>query len=141
MVTSGPVSIGLGGAPLPGGPDERGPGVQADNPELEALIESAENRWAAVSVDSITAGILELETGASVMAIGGFTGSDNSPTLEQFQQYVADDEVRYFIEGGGMGGPRGGNSGSAGDITSWVQQNFTAIDVGGTTVYDLAAPI
>ena len=53
--------------------------------ELEALIESADNRWAAASVGSMTAGSLELKTGTSVMAIGGFTGSDNSPTLAQFQ--------------------------------------------------------
>jgi hypothetical protein len=27
--------------------------------------------------------------------------------------------------------------GSAAEITSWVEKNFTATDVGGTTVYDL----
>ena len=74
------------------------------------------------------------------MAIGGFTGSDNSPTLTQFQQYVADNQVRYFIAGD-RGGPPRGKSGSASDITAWVQQNFTPIDVGGTTVYDLSTPI
>ena len=85
MVTSGPDNNGMGGAPAPGGPDGRGPGAQADNPELEALIVSADNRWAAASMGSMTAGSLELETGTSVMAIGGFTGSDNSPTLAQFK--------------------------------------------------------
>ena len=35
------------------------------------------------------------------MAIGGFTGSDPSPTLAQFQQYVADGDISYFISGGG----------------------------------------
>ena len=39
-------------------------------------------------IGSMTASSLELKTGASVMAIGGFTGGDNSPTLEQFQAYV-----------------------------------------------------
>ena len=73
----------------------------------------------------------------AVMAIGGFTGSDHSPTLTQFQQYVADNQVRYFIAGD-RGGPPPGKSGSASDITAWVQQNFTPIDVGGTTVYDLS---
>ncbi len=56
---------------------------------------------------------LELKTGASVMAIGGFTGADNSPTLAQFQDYVADGQVRYFIPGS-RGGPPGGRSGTAG---------------------------
>jgi 4-amino-4-deoxy-L-arabinose transferase-like glycosyltransferase len=82
---------------------------------------------------------LELETGASIMAIGGFTGSDNSPTLAQFQAYVADDQVRYFIASN-RGGPPGGKSGPAQEITAWVQQNFAPIEVGGTTVYDLSQP-
>ena len=33
------------------------------------------------------------------MAIGGFNGSDPSPTLAQFKQYVADGEIHYFIAG------------------------------------------
>ncbi len=139
MVSSGPSVNGPDGS-APVGPGGRGGpgGAEADNAELAALIESADNRWAAASIGSHTAGSLELKTGASVMAIGGFTGSDNSPTLEQFQQYVADNEVRYFIAGG-RGGPLG-DSGAGADISTWVQQNFTAIDVGGTTVYDLSAP-
>jgi 4-amino-4-deoxy-L-arabinose transferase-like glycosyltransferase len=120
-----------------GGPSGRGPsGVHADNAALEALVEGADNRWAAATVGSMTASSLELNTGASVMAIGGFTGSDKSPTLAQFQAYVADGEVRYFIPSD-RGGPPGGRSGSASDITAWVQQNFTPTAVGGTTVYDL----
>ena len=57
--------------------------------------------------------------------------------LEQFQSYVADHEVRYFVVSN-RDGPHHGNSGPAQEITTWVQQNFTAIDVGGTTVYDLS---
>jgi 4-amino-4-deoxy-L-arabinose transferase-like glycosyltransferase len=132
MAMSGPgKDVGFGG---PGG---RGPGrVDTDNAALKALVEGADNRWAAATVGSMTASSLELNTGASVMAIGGFTGSDNSPTLAQFQAYVADGQVRYFIPGE-RGGPPGGKSGSASDITTWVQQNFTPIDVGGVTVFDL----
>lgn len=117
-----------------GGPG--GPGASvADNTELQDLVRAADGRWAAASIGSMTAGELELQTGASVMAIGGFTGSDDSPTLQQFQDYVADCEVRYFVAGG-RGGP-GGGSGSSSQIASWVEQNFEPMDVGGTTVYDL----
>jgi hypothetical protein len=66
------------------------------------------------------------------MSIGGFTGSDNSPTLAQFQNYVADGEVHYFIAGGG--------SGTASEITAWVEAHYTATTVGGATVYDLTQP-
>jgi 4-amino-4-deoxy-L-arabinose transferase-like glycosyltransferase len=134
MTMSGPSKEG--GAPMDG-PGGRGPGgVDSDNAALAALVKRADNRWAAATVGSFTAGSLELKTGASVMAIGGFTGSDNSPTLAQFQAYVADGQVRYFIPGD-RGGPPGGESGSASEITTWVQQNFAPIDVGGTTVYNL----
>lgn len=80
---------------------------------------------------------LELKTGASIMAIGGFTGGDDSPTLAQFQDYVADHEVRYFIEGERFGPPGHRDSGTASEITAWVKQNFAPTDVGGTKVYDL----
>ena len=134
MVTAGP---SRGDAPdWPGG---RGPrGAAADNPTLEHLVEGADQRWAAATIGSMTASSLELKTGASVMAIGGFTGSDSSPTLAQFQGYVADHEVRYFIAGGREGPMRRGSA-NAQDIEAWVKQNFRPIDVAGTTVYDLDA--
>ena len=132
---SGPMT--MSGPSRDGGFGGRGPdGAQSDNAALSALVEQADNRWAAATVGSMTASSLELKTGTSVMAIGGFTGSDNSPTLAQFQGYVADGQVRYFIPGE-RGGLPGGRSGTADDITTWVQQNFRPIDVGGTTVYDL----
>lgn len=136
MAMSGPArsDSGPGGFGGPGGFD--GPGASvAGNTELQDLVKAADNRWAAASIGSMTAGELELQTGASVMAIGGFTGGDNAPTLQQFQEYVADGQVRFFVAGG-HGGP-GGGSGSSSQITSWVEQNFEPMDVGGTTVYDL----
>ncbi|MFI5510868.1 ArnT family glycosyltransferase [Mycobacterium sp. NPDC051804] len=128
---------------LPGGADgPGGPGRGAvDNPTLENLVKGAHNRWAAATVGSMTAGNLELKTGASVMSIGGFTGSDNSPTLAQFQDYVANHEVRYFISGSRDGAPPWRESGAASDITTWVKQNFAPLDVAGATVYDLDAQI
>ena len=135
-------AVGGGGPGGPGasfgGPGGRGPGgAEADNAALAQLVVGVDGRWAAASVGSFTVSGLELKTGASIMAIGGFTGSDNSPTLAQFQSYVADHQVRYFI-GGDRGGPSRGKSGPAQEITAWVKQNFTPTDVGGTTVYDLS---
>ena len=145
---SGPVKAGgfggFGGPGGFGGSGGRGPGgARGDNAALQALVTGLDNRWAAAGIGSMQVSDLELKTGASLMAIGGFTGGDPSPTLAQFQQYVADGQVRYFIasdrEGpGGPGGPGGHRDGVAKDITTWVEQNFTKSDVGGTTVYDLA---
>jgi len=70
------------------------------------------------------------------MAIGGFNGTDPAPTFAQFQQYVRDGKIHYFIGGGGGPGSAGTSS-TAHEITAWVQQNFAATTVGGVTVYDL----
>ena len=138
---SGPQKAGGFGFGRPGGTGKGGPGMpgRSDGPELEALLKSADNRWAAAGIGSMSVSDLELETGASLMAIGGFTGGDPSPTLAQFQQYVADGQVRYFLADSGRGGPPGHQTGSAGDITAWVEKTFPKIDVGGATVYDLQA--
>ena len=53
--------------------------------------------WAAAAIGSNTASGYQLATELPVMAIGGFNGSDPSPTLAQFKQYVADGEIHYFI--------------------------------------------
>jgi 4-amino-4-deoxy-L-arabinose transferase-like glycosyltransferase len=148
MPSAGPnnSSFGFG----PGGPGNQwqnhGPGghggpsfgQDANNVALQQLVGGSETRWSAASIGSMTASSLELKTGASIMAIGGFTGGDNSPTLEQFQQYVTNHDVHYFIAG--ERGPRHGSGGSADAITTWVKAHFRATDVGGTTVYDLFAP-
>ena len=73
------------------------------------------------------------------MAIGGFNGSDPSPTLAEFQQYVEDGEIHWFIgSGGGFGGTQSGGSDASGEIATWVEANFTATTVDGVTLYDLS---
>lgn len=137
--TSGPARSGDDGPGGPGG--SGGPGgfgaASQSSETLKGMLTATENRWAAASVGSHQAGALELSTGTSIMAIGGFTGGDNSPTLAQFQQYVEDGQVRYFLAGDGHG-PGGGDANSSGSqITDWVRDNFVAQNVDGTTVYDL----
>ncbi len=73
------------------------------------------------------------------MAVGGFNGTDPSPTLAQFKEYVADGRIHYFIAGG-MGGGMGGGSGSSSQITSWVEATFKEVTVGSATFYDLTSP-
>jgi hypothetical protein len=76
------------------------------------------------------------------MAIGGFSGSDNAPTLAQFQAWVKAGDISYYVSGGqgGMGAAGGGGSNtSSSQIATWVAANYTATTVGGTTVYDLTS--
>ena len=45
-------------------------------------------------------------TGKAVMAIGGFNGSDDAPTLAQFKAWVAAGDIGYFVVGSrAAGGP------------------------------------
>jgi 4-amino-4-deoxy-L-arabinose transferase-like glycosyltransferase len=117
------------------GTGQAGGAGAASTSDIDQLLTSATTRWAAAVIGSQSAANYELATGASVMAIGGFTGSDPSPTLAEFQQYVANGEIRYFIAGGGMGGS--GGNGSGAEIAQWVEATFTATTVGDVTVYDL----
>ena len=113
-------------------------GSQTANSALVALLKKTSSRWAAATIGSQTAGPLELASGTAVMAIGGFSGSDATPTLAQFEKYVAAGDIHYFVSGGGFGG--GGQGGGTGSqITSWVEAHYTAKTVGGSTVYDLTA--
>jgi 4-amino-4-deoxy-L-arabinose transferase-like glycosyltransferase len=108
---------------------------------MKSLLESNRTsyRWVAATVDANNAASYQLATGGPVMAIGGFNGTDPSPTLAQFERAVAKHEIHYFIGGGGFGGPGRASGAVSREITSWVASNFTAQTVGGVTVYDLTA--
>jgi 4-amino-4-deoxy-L-arabinose transferase-like glycosyltransferase len=114
-------------------------GARASSELVTLLSQSASGyTWVAATVGSQNAASYQLATGDAVMAIGGFNGSDPAPTLAQFQQYVADGRIHYFL-GGTLGGRQNGGSSSASEIVAWVQETFTATTVGSTTVYDLTA--
>ena len=67
--------------------------------------------WAAATVNSNNAAGYQLGSGEPVMAIGGFNGTDPAPTLAQFEKYVSEGKIHYYIASGGGG--FGGGSGVA----------------------------
>ncbi|GAA3884422.1 glycosyltransferase family 39 protein [Saccharothrix violaceirubra] len=91
--------------------------------------------WAAAVVGSNNAAGHQLGADVPVMAVGGFNGTDPAPTLEQFQKYVAEGRVHYFIAGSMMRGETG--SDAAARIAEWVDETFTARTVDGVTLYEL----
>lgn len=142
--SAGP-SAGFGGPP--GFLDASKPGA-----ELVALVnaDAADYTWAAAAVGSNNAAGYQLATGAPVMAIGGFNGTDPAPSLAEFQADVAAGRIHYFVGeslmhgwGGRPGGSEGTGSGGSKDvaqeISAWVSANFQAKTVDGVTVYDLSA--
>jgi hypothetical protein len=141
---------GLNGGTAPGGA-QRGfgaagggmggmGGLSGSTEVSSALItlleqDASRYRWIAATEGSQSAAPIELATGGdAVMAIGGFNGSDPSPTLAQFEAMVAAREIHYYV-GQGANSFGGGSGSSA--IASWVAAHFTAKTVGGVTVYDL----
>ncbi|MGX1806676.1 glycosyltransferase family 39 protein [Nocardia sp. NPDC055321] len=89
-----------GGSPLAGPPRAaRGPmrAAPATDPLLDDLLTAAGTRWAAAAVGASDVSAIELRTGAALLAVGGFSGRDNAPTLEQFQRYVANNEIGYYL--------------------------------------------
>jgi 4-amino-4-deoxy-L-arabinose transferase-like glycosyltransferase len=110
---------------------------------LTALLEadSSSYTWVAAAVGSNSAAGYQLATQEPVMAIGGFNGSDPSPTLAQFKAWVAAGRIHYFIAGGfgGGGGLSAGGSTST-QISQWVESSYTSTTVDGVTVYDLTTP-
>jgi 4-amino-4-deoxy-L-arabinose transferase-like glycosyltransferase len=143
--TRGPGGFGMAGGPGGvGGQGGRGGGpggllgTTETGAQLTALLQrnAGNYTWAAASVGSNNAAGYQLSSGFPVMAVGGFNGTDPAPTLAQFQQYVHNGQIHYFL---GDGMTMGGNSGSdaAQEIADWVANTFPSTTVDGLTVYDL----
>ncbi|MDF4249070.1 glycosyltransferase family 39 protein [Streptomyces sp. WMMB303] len=94
--------------------------------------------WAAAAVGSQNAASYQLSTELPVMAIGGFNGTDPSPTLAQFKKYVEQGRIHYFVAGS-RGGP-GGDRGTSAQISSWVAEKYPEVQAGDATFYDLTRP-
>lgn len=109
---------------------------------LAALQENADHyTWVAAAVGSNQASGYQLSSRRPVMPIGGFNGTDPSPTLAQFQQDVADRQIHYFLDGnrGGEGFGAHGSETSR-SIQEWVQSTFAKQTIDDVDVYDLTTP-
>jgi 4-amino-4-deoxy-L-arabinose transferase-like glycosyltransferase len=101
---------------------------------LRAAPTAAE--WSAAMVGSETAANYQLESGRSVLPIGGFDGTDPFPTLKEFQAMVAEGKVASFViqklppltlEG----------RGESAKIVEWVTTSFPAEQIGSAQYYTL----
>ena len=115
FAAAGPVTA----AGFAGGGPGFGPGASAGAPGSQVgvgtssatqtalekyLVASRGSAEYMVAVDGAEAAeSLILATGEPVMALGGFNGADNAPTLVDFRQLVAAKKVRYVLLGSGQG--------------------------------------
>jgi len=144
--SAGPVNGAFGGAFRPGAGGFPGDAAGTNDTLAQYLVANrGDARWLVAVSSASQAGPLQLATGAPVMAMGGFMGSDPAPTLEQLQGYIRDGSLRYVLLGGRGGGPGGffggdGQGNVAGERNRWVTGACTPVDAPGVsaTLYDCA---
>jgi len=149
----------------PGGGQGVGPGVTAvDQALVDYLVANqGDARWIVAASGSQVAAAIQLAAGQPVMTMGGFTGSDPTPTLAELKTAIAAGEIRFVLLGGqagGFGGPGGGlpgagfrpggGSGGPGGAgtdsaarSAWVASSCTTVVIDGATtgLYDCAAAV
>ncbi|ENK0838385.1 glycosyltransferase family 39 protein [Clostridium botulinum] len=93
--------------------------LNSANTKLIEFLKSHKTNEKYLLVTSSTNGYASdiiINTGESVMALGGFFGTDKVITLDEFKKLVNNGEIRYVMVGG-----MGGNSSN--DIMNWVKEN------------------
>jgi len=119
---------------------------EGTNAQLAGLLAATRTRWSAATNGSQSAAALEIASGTSVMAVGGWSG-DPVPTLQQFIDDVHAGKISYYVEAG-----RGPNSPAlhgeiirstvhtashTREISDWVAAHYPGTFIGGSTVYRL----
>ena len=149
----GTTDTGFGGSNRAGGLPGDGGGLGGNTSDSALLSYLVANQGSATWIVAINsaqeAGSIELATGLPVMAMGGFTGSDPTPTLDQLKSYVASGKLRFVLaSGGGFGGGGFGGGGFGGgpggadtssERTTWVTSTCKVVSYGGSaSLYDCA---
>ncbi|MEW2401873.1 glycosyltransferase family 39 protein [Streptomyces sp. NPDC046862] len=135
---------GSGGAP--GGSRARGAGAFGGGAELTGnqrkilnyVVEQAPKARIKLAVEggAMSAGTFILGSDETVIGMGGFTGSDNAPSVAQLEKWTEDGQLRYILgsdSGGGFPGVSGGPSQQRSD---WISKNCTEVPAskyGGTS--------
>ncbi|HWH10568.1 MAG TPA: glycosyltransferase family 39 protein [Solirubrobacteraceae bacterium] len=133
-----------GGAAGPGATSGGGPGgggsvSTATVKYLEAHQAGA--KYLVAAVGSQTAADLSLQTGQNVVDMGGFTGSDPTPSLAKLQGLIDSGQLHYVLlsssGGGGPAGGRGGIGGGSNAATTardaWIKANGKVVTISGQT--------
>ncbi|MFI6999272.1 ArnT family glycosyltransferase [Nocardia sp. NPDC050175] len=134
----------LGGGPTVGPADPHGNrggfGTSQDNPQLDTMLEHTTTKWSAATNGSSTAAGLELSTNTPVMAIGGFSGSDPAPTLNQFIDYVKNHQITYYLVQNNNRGGNGARPNTPENPSGTTRPNGTPARTPGTPASDNPTP-
>ncbi|GAA2802439.1 ArnT family glycosyltransferase [Crossiella cryophila] len=82
----------------------------------------------AVEGGSMGASAFLINSDVTVIGMGGFSGGDPAPSVDQLSQWKAEGKLAFVLsEGPGGRGGRGGATGRA----TWIEQNCTLVDPSG----------
>jgi hypothetical protein len=121
-------------------------GDEEKNAELAGVLAATHTRWSAATNGSQSAAALEIASGTSVMAVGGWSG-DPVPTLQQFIDDVHAGNISFYVEPGRA--PRAAAShgeviraanhspSHTREIADWVAAHYPATTIGDSVVYRL----
>ena len=107
---------------------------------LDKLTTSKTCLWAAATTASQTAARLQLEAERPIMPLGGFAGSDPSPTLQIFKDHVQNGEICYFLPQDEFLATQP-KANTVSEISDWVKGHFELETVGGQVIYNLSKRI
>jgi len=95
--------------------------------------------WVAATVGSVCAAGYQLASGYPVMPVGGFNGTDPSPSPDAFLRLALSKRIHYFIVTNPIHEDQWGHLDTNALIQQWVQRNFMPKHVGKVLIYDLTA--
>lgn len=102
------------------------------NEALGAALRATTTPFSAATTGSQAASALEIASGTSVLAIGGWS-DDPVPTLQQFIDDVHAGKIGYYVDAGHIHS----RTTTGIPIADWVAGNYRPTLIGGTRVYRL----
>jgi len=135
------------GSPLRGFGGRTGVSLPGQSRELSQqlidylLANKGDATWLVAVRSAGEAAEVQLATGQPVMAMGGFSGTDNALSLTELESDVASGKLRYvLIEGAAPPLGLAADGLSRSDIVNWVTEHGKVVsEVGGGALYDLRA--
>ncbi|MGW2283363.1 glycosyltransferase family 39 protein [Streptomyces phaeochromogenes] len=131
---------GSGGAPGGRGGPGGGGELTADQRKiLQYAVKQAPDARIKLAVEggAMSASSFILGTDETVIGMGGFTNSDNAPSVGQLKEWTRNGELRYILGSGTNGGGPGGMAGGyAQQRSDWIADNCTKVPAssyGGTS--------
>ncbi|KPI08181.1 hypothetical protein OK074_3710 [Actinobacteria bacterium OK074] len=138
--TAVPASPGTGSGTRPGGGFGGDAELTADQREiLQYAVERAPDARIKLAIEggAIAASPFILGTDETVVGMGGFTNSDNAPSVAQLKKWTKNGELRYVLGSGTSGGGLPGLSNGATEQRSqWIADNCAKVPAsayGGTS--------